>query len=857
MRIRSGSAIPLSDRSRSVLVCWSSLESWSVGDVSSCVSLGGLWLGLAGGVLVGSSWPDARDGWSHLMISRGIAPVRLWCRVCAAIVEMERGAYLACGLAWSRRIGNDHATNGGWVGVMAVAPRRRNALALIGVLVLVAVPVWIVREIHTSDNPVNSATVWAAYLAVTTPLVSLLGYLIPWWWKGRRATAVVASAAQLAAAADQLAQRMLESWRQQARESRISTPAPVRIWWRWGSAELTPPPGEVDTVPVSGTGPPPLPGLSPQAHDPDPPGVLLQAGIVTQLHEDVYNKLPQGRLVLLGGPGAGKTGAMILLLLAALEHRHTVGEARRAEVPVPVWLTLGGWDPLTQTLHEWAAATMYRDHPYLRAAEYGPDAAAELLRTGRVALFLDGLDEMAPSAQAKALARIEREGAALRLVLSSRPEEYQQAIGTERMHNTAVIEVQPVDPAEARDYLVRDQLGAQRDRWAHLGKYLTDHPDSITAQALNNPLTLSLARATYEGQDQDPTSLTDPARFNTVAALREHLIERILITAYPDERERAHATQWLAWIAHHLGANRDLTWWHIPDWIPQWQLGLAGGLAGGLLGGLAAGLAMGFGTVLAGGLLGGLLGVSMSVDTEKKPRTIFPRWPPPRELSRLLMGGLSASLLAGLMIGGVAGFGLVAGGVAGIWVWLTSRLWALLDLWTVPLPGASTVAPTTSYRIDRRTSIVAGSAGGGIGGGLLGGLAGGLGDGLLGGLMVWLVGGLLCGLMIRLMSGSVTVSLAELILTITGAGKVKFIQVLEVAHQRQVLRQAGAIYQFRHAELQDHLAETHRRHTPGCEPQCEQSKQGQHRPQRATKSSQRVITISKSSAQATRLTRKD
>jgi hypothetical protein len=42
---------------------------------------------------------------------------------------------------------------------------------------------------------------------------------------------------------------------------------------------------------------------------------------------------------------------------------------------------------------------------------------------------------------------------------------------------------------------------------------------------------------------------------------------------------------------------------------------------------------------------------------------------------------------------------------------------------------------------------------------------------------------------------------------------VKSIQVLEDAHHRQVLRQAGAVYQFRHAELQDHLAEIHRRHT--------------------------------------------
>ena len=466
-------------------------------------------------------------------------------------------------------------------GIMVAESRRRDAVALIGTLVLAAVSVWVVRQIRTSDNPANTADEYAAYFGLAAFMLTVLALLIPWWWTGRRGTAVAASAVQVMAAADQFAQRMLDTWRQEAKDRRISTPAPVRVQWRWGPAEVTSPLVEVVTAPVTGTGPRPLPEPNPSEPNPDPPGMLLEDGIVTRLHEEVYCQLPHGRLVLLGGPGAGKTGAMILLLLAALDYRHSVPEAVRGEVPVPVWLTLGGWDPTTQTLHQWVAATMYRDHPYLRAPDYGPDAAGELLRAGRVALFLDALDEMAPSAQGKALARIEQEGASLRIVLSSRPTEYQQALREDRVHNTAVIEVQPVDPKAARAYLLHDQIGAQHNRWAQVGEYLTHHPDSIAAHALNNPLTLSLARATY--QDQDPTSLTDPTKFPTVAALREHFIDRTLITAYPDEHQRAHATQWLAWTAHHLDSDRDLAWWHIPTWIPRWQLRLAAGLMVGLV----------------------------------------------------------------------------------------------------------------------------------------------------------------------------------------------------------------------------------------------------------------------------------
>ena len=139
---------------------------------------------------------------------------------------------------------------------------------------------------------------------------------------------VPAAVVQVTAAADQLAQRMLSTWRQEAKERRISTPAPVRVRWQWGPAEVTPPLAEVTTAPMAGTGPRPLP-----EPNPDPPGMLLEAGVVTRLHDEVYCRLPHGRLVLLGGPGAGKTGAMILLLLAALEHRRSALEAQRGEIP--------------------------------------------------------------------------------------------------------------------------------------------------------------------------------------------------------------------------------------------------------------------------------------------------------------------------------------------------------------------------------------------------------------------------------------------------------------------------------------------------------------------------------------------
>jgi hypothetical protein len=699
--------------------------------------------------------------------------------------------------------------------------RGRNVLALIGVLVLVGVPAWVAWEIHSSRNPVGSATVYAGDLAPVAIAAPLLLVLITWWWKGRATGLSESTAGQVAAAAGRLAESMLVTWRQEAKDRRISTPAPARVRWQWGPAQVTLPPAELIPAPAAGTGPRPLPGP-----DSDTTGVLLEAGVVTRLHEGVYLRLPHGRLVLTGGPGAGKTGAMILLLLAALDHRRSLSETQAGDIPVPVWLTLGGWDPTTQTLHHWAKATMYRDHPYLRAPDYGLDVADGLLCTGRVALFFDGLDEMARDVQAKALARIEQEGAGLRVVLSSRPGEYGHARATGRLHNTAVIEVQPVAPDTAHDYLLQDQIGPQRDRWHQVGGYLEANPGSVAARTLDNPLALSLARDTY--QHEDPTALTDAALFPTVAALREHLIYRILITAYPDERQRAHATRWLAWIAHHMGTNRDLAWWHIPTWIPRrrrylavgcvfifgfvlgFVLGLLSahgrGLTDMLLDGLGSGIALGL-------LVAFLFGSVVKYLVEGEAHALRPRWPRPGQIVRLLVSTLTFALAMGLFAGFTIGRqqGLAAGVAFGLGIGIFSLPIAfvarLKRLWEIPL-SATAATPSTEYRHNRRTSTVF-ALGIGLVFGLFFGIPAGTLYGFASGLWAGILIGLMIGSQIGLKSPAPLVALAQFVLAITGDGRVRFIRLLEDAHHRQVLRQAGAIYQFRHAELQEHLNKLH------------------------------------------------
>ena len=420
--------------------------------------------------------------------------------------------------------------------------RLRIGLVLGWVALAVAAAAAVIGYVLMGESPDEQdhraqvwGTVWAAAVAVPAVVV--------WGWSRRHCPVPAASTpVQVETAAERLASRMFAGWSKQVVARGIQLPAPVRVRWQWADSQLTVPRAELNASPPAPTDPRPIPGIG--------VGEVLSSGLVTRLHDRLYVRLRHGRLVLIGGPGAGKSAAMILLLLEALNHREQTPEADRATVPVPVWLTLGSWDPGTQGLREWVTTTMARDHPYLRAGEFGPDAIGALFDTRRVTLFLDGLDEMPDARRVKAIERLQAEAAGLRMVLTSRPNEWQTALAAgAQLADTAVVDLQPVGVQAAVDYLLADRA--------------------------------------------EPAPLLDPA-LGTEQALRRHLLDQVLVTAYPNRRERDHATYWLGWIAHHMttqpdGLTRDLPRWHIPSWVSRWRRGLVVGLVGVLVFGLGFG----------------------------------------------------------------------------------------------------------------------------------------------------------------------------------------------------------------------------------------------------------------------------
>jgi hypothetical protein len=684
--------------------------------------------------------------------------------------------------------------------------------------------------------------------------------LVVWGLRRRhRPVAGTSTREEVDAAADRLAEQTLESWSRQVVQRGIQFPAPVRVRWRWAADDIALPRQELRTAPSLTTDPGPLPS---GAHDSGQAGQVLNSGVVTRLHDEVYARLQHGRLVLIGGPGVGKTGAMVLLMLEALRYRDRMSETVRTDVPVPVWLTLGSWDPSVEGLRDWVTAMISRDHPYLRATDFGPDVVAQLFDTGRIALFLDGLDEMPDMLRREAVERLTAEAAGRRMVITSRPDEFRETIdlGRRQLPYTAVIELRPVAPKAASRYLLEGQIGAARQGWQSVAGHLLADPDGVLARTLNTPLTLSLARAAYTADD--PRRLLSGERANE-HDLRVHLLDQILIAAYPDPGERGHATHWLSWLAHKMatqpnGPIRELRWWQIPTWIPRWQVGLAGALLGGLSVGVGIYLAWlfinaawlilnlfvaepPFFEVLLAGLVSGVFGalivglVSVLGVEAITPRSMAVRWPklgdirsvaamvlrilPVFALGFGLLSGVAIGLDEGLangLIAGVGGgltFGLIFGVVLGV-------LLGLVDVWRAPLAAMSAVTPRGVYRRDMRSHRVSGLMVGFIGG-IVGGIGGWLTGtlqsteplepGWYGGLSLGLAFGLALGLLSGLVSGfragaAPSLLFTEIALLLRGR-RVRFMTLLETALARQILRQAGAVYQFRHADLQDRLAD--------------------------------------------------
>ncbi|KUN77466.1 NACHT domain-containing protein [Streptomyces griseoruber] len=294
---------------------------------------------------------------------------------------------------------------------------------------------------------------------------------------------------------------------------------------------------------------------------------------------DIFDHVPSGRLVVLGQAGAGKTVLAIEFVLTLLDP---------ASLRVPVIFSLPGWDPASQpSLHGWLAEELVRAYPALQQAEKrSPDVVSRLLTTRRVLPVLDDFDGLAPELRPEAIRAI---NASLRqadgFLLLSRPDEYRDAVAAARpLKKASAVCLEPLTVEDYADYLPLSAVkedGGSRTLWDPvLDRIRADGSAAeveVLREAFTTPLGVSLARRIYSDGDarspRDPAELLAPNRFRRREDLDEHLlgafVEAAYATAPHDGRRRRRAPsadrarKWLGHLARDMEgrSTHSLAWW--------------------------------------------------------------------------------------------------------------------------------------------------------------------------------------------------------------------------------------------------------------------------------------------------------
>ncbi|MEV5238293.1 NACHT domain-containing protein [Streptomyces cinnamoneus] len=412
--------------------------------------------------------------------------------------------------------------------------------------------------------------------------------------------------------------------------------------------------------------------------------------------------------------------------------------------PVPVLLSLSSWRPAV-ALDRWMARR-------LRALSPGLDkgTAQRLVDEGKVMPVLDGLDELPVALHARAVQAIETAVAeGVPLLVTCRAAEYVSTVeeSGDFLTRAAVVELESVEPEEAITYLEHAAVSGDR-RWDGVFKALRRAPKSPVAAALSSPLMLDLARTAYRPGSTDPGEMLTRKRFKKRRDIEAHLLERYLPTVYaesPDTRYRPErARRYLALIAHRMrrDGTSDFAWWQIESPVTGPLVGTAYGCVWGWFFTLLFGLTVG---ALAGVVAGGCGWVAYAAVRGGRKQVY---------IAQDALHGPRATLSRYRLIGGLSS--LAAAVVAGVAIgwWLRTTLH---------------VRPETAWQYGLL-------AGGGLGFATLLGSA-------------W---------------GAYRVSLAWL--GLTKRLPPRLMRFLENAHDLGVLRQTGAVYQFKHVRLQEQLS---------------------------------------------------
>ncbi|MDT7726059.1 MAG: hypothetical protein QOI21_2635 [Actinomycetota bacterium] len=653
----------------------------------------------------------------------------------------------------------------------------------------------------------------------------------------------------LGRAAQELAAAITRQWTAEAELRSLRRPKPVPL--RWSSTER-------DVAAAASAVRGERPG--------DTAERLVLSGDLTDLVTK-FRRVPSRQLVVLGEPGAGKSVLAILLTLGLLADP-LPGEPVPVLLTLASWNPqhehLDAWlaRRLVEEYPGLANTTGYGQDAALRLVLEGHvipvlDGLDET-PPGLYTAAIDALDQAAGAGRPLV---VTCRGAEYELAVRS---------AGAHLTRAAVVEIEPVEIEDAIEFLTARRRPGET-RWQPLIDALRSVPAGALAHALRTPLMVDLTRSAYTDPSTDPGELRDTARFPDCAAIERHLLDAYLSSAYarrpspparhgrPRDYTPEDAERWLSFLARHLERDhtRDLAWWRLDRAVSRLVTGLCLGLPPALLVALTGLLTASPVTAAIYGVSFGAAGViTHTIGTRPGPQRVEATFTGiiPRFARRFAAGAVAGTCLGfgwSLPAGVIVLLATVFGLAVGVHVWLGT-----------PQDASRVSSPTTVLRQDRAAALsftaaftaslglfyalalrltqdeptiqildssfdVVLSAAGGIAAALLGwhfapkpgALAYGIAGALIGGQVITDVPdvahaaaagglfGLAVGLSVCLSRAWGAFGCTRWWLTVRGHVPLRLMTFLDDAHRRGVLRQVGAVYQFRHARLQERLAE--------------------------------------------------
>lgn len=686
--------------------------------------------------------------------------------------------------------------------------RRRTILSLCWLTVFTSICVWVLTRVAGYSSALDTLNLVSAVTGTVGLVIGVFQMI---------AAASVADPgqidekAQLARGCSVLADQVAEQWRREARTRSLYQPSPIQVRWSVPKQDIAGPPENLLAHTVGGR----------------PVRLKLHGRLGENVEK--YLQLPRRQLVVLGDPGSGKTVFALLLTLGLIERR-TETDA------VPVLLPVSTWNPTSESLYDWIERRVGEDYPGLRILPSNiGDMPRQLVNAQRILPVLDGLDEIPVALRGPALAEIGHSTRHRAIVVTCRTQEYAEAVKAGGvLASAAVIELSPVTPRDAISFLSADPA-LDGTKWSAVSEVMRSDPDHPIRAALATPLMISLARAVYRSDRDDPAELLDDTTFPTQDDIERHLLALYIPTVYlnsPTAASKPHAPvrpqwtarqiqDWLAFLARHLESLQtpDFAWWQLHRslnrraavttfvlfvWLTAMVMSalVFGPLTGSPLispVGIAVGCACGL-TAAVTARFGSLPGLPVRLQLVSSRRTDR------REMVRsAIVGGLAPGLVVTAAF--TIATNVLTGVLSGVLTFAAIGLAAGILRWSTPAERATAVDPRSVLRTDRVATLFWASVVSVVVTGFVYSILARTHPHLAAFLAAITTGGFL-GFGYMLGAAWSWLQVTRFWLALRRRLPWRLMAFLDDAHERGVLRLAGAVYQFRHRRLQDYLTTT-------------------------------------------------